>query len=151
MELGYCALLFVSVGVVVLSSILFKRSLKALSESKWEPQPGFPEVSISSPRTPGVLYLYIASLRPWGNPNPSPYSLKLETWLRMKSIKFTIIRNFELSKTPKGKIAWIELDDLKMGDSELIIKHLSNLYNVSDNLSDYESAIAHSYIHLTSD
>ncbi|KAJ3149574.1 hypothetical protein HDU89_003627 [Geranomyces variabilis] len=76
----------------------------------------------------GVLYVHVPDLRPWGHPNASPFSLKLETWLRMAGIPYVVIRGFNLRAAPKGKIPYIEIDDVVMGDSELIIQFLQKRF-----------------------
>jgi glutathione S-transferase len=44
----------------------------------------------------------------FGIPNPSPFCMKLETWLRMTRIPFEIVRVVDPRKGPKGKVPWIE-------------------------------------------
>lgn len=63
----------------------------------------------------------------WGVPfeTAAPFPLKLATWLRMAEIPYEFVVENDASKGPKGKSPWIELGDLRMGDSTLIIQHLS--------------------------
>ncbi len=62
----------------------------------------------------------------WGVPfeTSAPFPLKLATWLRMAEIPYEFVVANDASKGPKGKSPWIELGDLRMGDSTLIIAHL---------------------------
>ncbi|KAJ3135978.1 hypothetical protein HK100_002109 [Physocladia obscura] len=75
-------------------------------------------------REPGVVYLHTPYLRSWGFPNASPFSTKLETFLRMTNIKYRTIRGFNLNSAPKKKYPFIELDGARIGDSDLIIQLL---------------------------
>jgi glutathione S-transferase len=59
----------------------------------------------------------------WGR-NVSPFTLKLETWLRLASIPFEIRFSRQLHKAPKGKLPYIQDGPLVIGDSTLIIEHL---------------------------
>ncbi|KAJ3187662.1 hypothetical protein HDU85_006054 [Gaertneriomyces sp. JEL0708] len=54
--------------------------------------------------------------------------VKLETWLRMAGIPYVVVRGFDTKKAPKGKIPFIEIDDMIMGDSELIIQYLQKRF-----------------------
>jgi glutathione S-transferase len=55
---------------------------------------------------------------------PSPFGLKLETWLRMAGYDFNV--NWTVSDLgPKGKVPFATIDGAKLGDSELIIGHLA--------------------------
>ncbi|KAJ3397928.1 hypothetical protein HDU92_000029 [Lobulomyces angularis] len=90
------------------------------------------EAAIGEERDPSLIYLHIPNLMKWGNPNASPYSLKLETWLRLNHIDYVVVRDFDLKSAPKGKIPWIEYEGKKIGDSELIINYLSEKLNIKE-------------------
>ncbi|MGZ9275233.1 MAG: glutathione S-transferase family protein [Nitrospira sp.] len=66
----------------------------------------------------------------WGIADPSPFCLKLESFLKeanvpYASVPFDPMRT--LSKAPKGKLPFIELEDgTQIGDSTLIIDWLSH-------------------------
>ncbi len=63
--------------------------------------------------------------RIWGLPNLSPPCMKLEAWLRMAAIPYEVAP-LDLSKAPKGKVPYIHAEDgTTMGDSTLIIEHLT--------------------------
>jgi len=68
----------------------------------------------------------------WGVPFPTsaPFPLKLDTWLRMANIPFEFVIANDPGKGPKGKSPWIEIGDLRMGDSSLIIEYLEQRYGV---------------------
>ncbi|XP_067121387.1 failed axon connections homolog isoform X1 [Centruroides vittatus] len=78
-----------------------------------------------------------------GIPSLSPFVLKLETYLRMAKIPYE--NDFSGSSTgPKGKVPYITLNGMEMGDSQLIIEFLNEKYNInlSSNLSNEQKAIA---------
>lgn len=52
----------------------------------------------------------------------SPFALKLETWLRLKKIKYEPIYSLKFSQ--KGQIPYIELNGEQIPDSNQIIKTL---------------------------
>lgn len=67
----------------------------------------------------------------------SPYTCKLELWLKLAKIPYepiTILAAEGLQKGPRGLFPWIELDGQEMGDSGLIIDHLTKLHD--DPLND---------------
>jgi len=68
----------------------------------------------------------------WGVPFPTsaPFPLKLDTWLRMANIPFEFVIANDPAKGPKGKSPWIEIGELRMGDSSLIIEYLAQRYAI---------------------
>ncbi|MGI9484416.1 MAG: glutathione S-transferase family protein [Geminicoccaceae bacterium] len=67
------------------------------------------------------LYQYPMS---WGM-NVSPFTLKLETWLRLSNLDYQVIAVHSPRSAPKGKLPFIEDDDgTRIADSSLIIDHL---------------------------
>ena len=70
-----------------------------------------------------TLVLYQPPPRPWGMPNFSPFCAKLETYLRMAGIPHEV-RPADMARAPKGKIPYVELDGLLIGDSQLVIDEL---------------------------
>ena len=67
------------------------------------------------------LYQYPPS---WGM-NVSPFTLKLETWLKLSKLDYQIIAKRSPGSAPKGKLPYIEdTDGTRIGDSSLIIEHL---------------------------
>lgn len=88
-----------------------------------------------------TLYQFECS---WEVRNPSPFTLKLETYLRMAGIPFTVQTNVDLRKAPKGKIPFIELDGRFVGDSAFIIDLLNRKHGIhlDKSLSPEEKAIS---------
>lgn len=80
----------------------------------------------------------------WGLPNASPFCLKLETYLRMAKLPFTVVSKPDLRNAPKGKMPYIEDNGRKIGDSGLIIDYLKATYGdtLDRHLSEYEQSIA---------
>jgi glutathione S-transferase len=68
----------------------------------------------------------------WGVPFPTsgPFPLKLCAWLRMAKIEHEIVIENDPRKGPKGKSPWIEHGGTRMGDSSIIITHLSERFGV---------------------
>ncbi len=64
----------------------------------------------------------------FGIPNPSPFCMKLETWLRMTRLPFEIVRVADPRKGPKGKVPWIEDQGRSVADSALIIEYHTERY-----------------------
>ena len=60
----------------------------------------------------------------FGIPNPSPFCLKLETWLRMAKLPYEVVRVVDPRKDPKGKVPWIEDQGRTIADSAFIIDYL---------------------------
>ncbi|HWU91545.1 MAG TPA: glutathione S-transferase family protein [Kofleriaceae bacterium] len=84
-----------------------------------------------SAATTTTLHLYM--LGPgWGIPfaSASPFSLKLETWLRLAGIPYQPVTENNPGKGPKKKSPWIVEEDERIGDSELIIDHLRRKHAV---------------------
>ena len=69
----------------------------------------------------------------WGVPFPTsgPFPLKLITWMRMAKIPHEIVVENDPRKGPKGKSPWIEIGDTPMGDSSIIIEHLTERFGVA--------------------
>ncbi len=76
-----------------------------------------------------------------GRLNASPFVSKLETWLRMAGLPY-VFKPASPLKAPKGKVPYIEVDGQLMGDSQLILEHLTRKYGVTldDHLSARERA-----------
>ena len=60
----------------------------------------------------------------FGIPNPSPFCMKLETWLRMTGLPFENVRIVDPRKGPKGKVPWIDDGGRVVADSAFIIDYL---------------------------
>ena len=58
--------------------------------------------------------------------NVSPFTLKLETWLKLAGLPYQVVAIRNPGQGPKGKLPFIEDDDGRfVADSSLIIEHLS--------------------------
>ena len=72
-----------------------------------------------------MLTLY-QTQRAWNAPNISPFCTKLETYLRMADIPYTIAPgNFPFQKAPKGKVPYILFEGRLISDSSRIIALLN--------------------------
>ena len=78
----------------------------------------------------------------WGLPNPSPFCIKLETYLKMTGLPHEVIREADTRKGPKKKIPFVEDDGELIGDSEFIIEHLRRKHgdSVDGGLDDAQRA-----------
>ncbi|KAI9360439.1 hypothetical protein DFJ73DRAFT_815756 [Zopfochytrium polystomum] len=149
------AVLLVGGGATLATRLVFRRIIKKIGAPLF-PKTARPTAAIDGLREQGIVYAHLANLQSWGNPNASPYSLKLETWLRMSKVPYVIVRDFRLAKAPKGKIPWIEYNGLVMGDSELIIQFLQKEFpdcEMQDSkfLSAADIAVGHTFNTLASD
>jgi glutathione S-transferase len=80
----------------------------------------------------------------WGLPTVGPFSLKLETYLRIVGIPYDVVFDATPFSGPKRKLPWIEHDGTKIGDSGFIIEYLEQRFGCNPNahLSAAERAIA---------
>lgn len=82
----------------------------------------------------------------FGLPNGSPFCMKVETWLRMAGIPYTV-PPFSLDilrKAPKGKLPYIEDQGKLIADSTAIVEHLKAVSGdkLDAHLSAPERAVA---------
>ena len=84
--------------------------------------------------------------RAFGLPNPGPFCMKLEAFLRQANIDYRVVECNDHRKAPKGKVPFIVYNGERIGDSNLIIERLSQDFKVDldAGLSDQEKAIHHS-------
>jgi len=66
----------------------------------------------------------------WNLPSASPFCIKLETWLRIASLPFSIEMMSDPRRAPKRKLPFIEDNGKIMADSSLIIAGLKGQYRV---------------------
>jgi glutathione S-transferase len=80
----------------------------------------------------------------WGLPSVGPFSLKLETYLKIVEIPYEVVFDATPFKGPKGKLPWIEHEGSRIGDSGFIIEYLEQHFGCNPNagLSAAERAIA---------
>lgn len=83
--------------------------------------------------------------RMWGIPNPSPFCVKIETYLRMAGLDYKVAPNGDLRKAPKGKFPYISDSERVIADSAFIVDYLVKTYGdrVDNHLSAREKAEAH--------
>jgi len=75
------------------------------------------------------ILLYQAP-RAFGVPNPSPFCIKLETWLRFAELPYRMVPCPDPRRGPKGKIPFVKVGGETIGDSEFIIAALRERYDV---------------------
>lgn len=82
--------------------------------------------------------------RVWGMPNASPFCAKVEFYLKAAKIPYKL-KPFDPSKSPRGKMPFIKLDEEFIPDSEMIIDRLDKKYNVDfdAHLSEEQKHLAH--------
>jgi len=80
--------------------------------------------------------------RKLGVPNPSPFCVKLELWLKLAEIPYTVDFQMMPNKGPKKKIPYIIENGKLIGDSSLIIEHLTKTrhIDIDAGLTDRERA-----------
>lgn len=78
-----------------------------------------------------------------GVPNASPFCVKLELWLKLVGIPYQNDFKDMPFKAPKKKIPYVVIDGKSMGDSTLIIEHLSKTRGIDldEGLSEKEKAM----------
>jgi glutathione S-transferase len=64
----------------------------------------------------------------WGLPSVGPFSLKLETYLRMVGIPYRSVADATPFRGPKRKLPWIEHEGRRIGDSGFIIEYLEQRF-----------------------
>jgi glutathione S-transferase len=88
--------------------------------------------------------------RAFGVPNPSPFCIKLETWLRLAEIPYRMVPCPDPRKGPKDKIPFVTIGGETIGDSEFIIAALSERYGVDldKGLSAPDRAVATAFTRM---
>merc|ERR1712226_857618 len=75
-----------------------------------------------------IVYLYQFPRCP-KLPNISPKCLKVETWLKLRGIKYENINHNAKLRSKRGLLPFVELNGEEIADSEIIIKTLAKTYN----------------------
>lgn len=77
-------------------------------------------------------------------PNLSPFCCKLETWLRIAEIPYTVVETPDPRTAPRGKLPYIEDGGERIADSSVIVDHLSRTraIDLDGGLSPNERATA---------
>ena len=91
--------------------------------------------------TPVVLHTLPGA---WGTRSVSPFCTKLEAWLVVAGVPYTLARA-NPQASPKGKVPYVRDGDAWIGDSQLVIRHLEATRGVSldRHLSPAAAARAH--------
>ena len=81
----------------------------------------------------------------FGVPNPSPFCMKLECFLRMSGLHYRSVPLHDLAAAPKRKGPFIEVDGEKIGDSALIVRMLETRHGIDldRGLTPAERALGH--------
>ena len=82
-----------------------------------------------------------------GMPNLSPFCMKVETWLRLAGLPYTIEWLANPRKAPLGKLPLIKDGDTLVCDSHSIIEHLARAHgkDLDAGLSPQQQAVAHAF------
>jgi len=82
--------------------------------------------------------------------NPSPFCLKLETYLRMANLPYEVVTDADVTKAPKKKFPYIKDGDRTIADSGFIIDYLKQTYGdpLDQHLTPPEQAMALSFRRL---
>lgn len=67
----------------------------------------------------------------FGLPNASPFCMKLETWLRMAGLPYTLDNRGDVFKAPKGKLPYVDDDGTPIADSSAIIEQLTRRHRIT--------------------
>jgi glutathione S-transferase len=84
----------------------------------------------------------------WGLPTTGPFALKLLAWLELNGISYEQVVEGNSRKGPLGKSPWIEHEGRRIGDSDVIIRHLARHYGKrieSDAPDAADRAAAHAF------
>ncbi len=60
----------------------------------------------------------------WGLPTVGPFGLKLLACLSILGVPYELVHEDDARKGPKRKSPWVIDDDMRLGDTELILRHL---------------------------
>lgn len=77
----------------------------------------------------------------FGLPDPSPFCVKVETFLRMVDADFTTVSLGDPGKGPKGKLPYIKDGNHAVPDSGFIIKYLLDKYRYP--IDDHLTSVQH--------
>ncbi|XP_046635157.1 failed axon connections-like [Daphnia pulicaria] len=94
-----------------------------------------------------VVYLYQFS-RTKNIPSPSPFCLKVETWLRMAGIKYENVDHKMRFRSAKGQLPFVEVNGAEIADSAVIVKELGATFNtdMDAHLTSEQRNVAHATI-----
>jgi glutathione S-transferase len=88
--------------------------------------------------------------RGFGLPNPSPFCVKVETWLRMAGIQYENAWVTNPARMPKGKCPAIAHEGHAIGDSTFILEYLQERFapGLDDALGTEALAAAHAFARM---
>jgi len=78
----------------------------------------------------------------WGIPSPSPFCLKVETFLRMAAVEYRVEHQSDPRSGPKGKLPYIKDKGVSVPDSGAILEYMIKNYDVSLDTSLTEKQVA---------
>lgn len=80
-------------------------------------------------------------------PSPSPFCLKVETWLRMTGVKYENVDHRLKYKSKKGQLPFVELNGTEIADSDIIISELSKKFDkdLDVDLSVDQKNVSHAF------
>lgn len=95
----------------------------------------------SAPAAPIKLYQFPPA---FGLPNASPFCMKMETYLRMAGLPYTLVNTLDLRAAPKGKFPYLVDGETTIADTGFAIDYLKQRYGdpLDAHLSNHERAIA---------
>jgi hypothetical protein len=90
------------------------------------------------------LYQFPAA---WGLPNPSPFCMKLEVYMRLAEVPYEIVTMADPRKAPKGKLPMIEHNGHRIADSEFCLYFLAEqaAVDLDGHLSPAERAAGYGF------
>ena len=90
----------------------------------------------------GVLVYQVPGA--FGMPSVSPFCTKLQAWLRMANVPYEL-GGPAMTKAPRGKVPFAEVDGVIHTDSQLIVEHLARLHGdpLDGWLTPEQGAIGH--------
>ncbi|OXA50522.1 failed axon connections homolog [Folsomia candida] len=100
--------------------VLFPQINRKWQERKWK----------KWSNTPKDLVIMHAIFRGRTVPHPSPFVLKLETYLRMAKIPYKADISIIDAWGPKSRFPWISINGQHLGDSQLAIEYLNKKFEV---------------------
>lgn len=74
----------------------------------------------------------------FGVPDNNPFGLKVDTFLRLTKIEYTLEHIINTANAPRGQLPYLLDDDKVVTESNSIIRHLTQKYNITldDNLTE---------------
>lgn len=94
-----------------------------------------------------IVYLYQFG-RTGTIASPSPFCLKLETWLRMTGIKYENVDHKMKYRSKRGQLPFVEFNGTEIADSSAIIKQLGTHFNadIDAKLTSEQRNLTHAII-----